>query len=153
VPWSGTSRGGDDVAKPERLVDDPGDVVREIWIEAAPEAVFEYFTDPAKVVRWIGQRAEVEPRVGGAYRLTIDGNTTAGELVQLEPPRRVAFTWGWEGGGPVPPGSSTVVVDLEPDRLGTLVRLTHRGLPEEAREIHGHGWDRFLPALASAAGG
>jgi uncharacterized protein YndB with AHSA1/START domain len=141
------------VAERERLGGDLGAVVREVWIAAPPEAVFEYLTDPDKVVRWMGQEAEVEPRVGGVYRLTIDGNVTRGEVVQLERPRRVAFTWGWEGGGPVPPGSSTVVVDIEADGDGTLVRLTHRGLPEEARELHGKGWDRFLPALASAASG
>ncbi len=132
----------------------PGDVVREIRIAAPPEVVFEYLVDPAKVIRWMGEAAEVEPVLGGRYRLTIDGNVTSGQVVELEPPRRVAFTWGWEGGGPVPPGSSTVVVDLEPDGDGTLVRLNHRGLPDtEMRELHREGWERFLPRLAAAATG
>jgi len=122
-------------------------------VAAPPEAVFEFFTDPNKIVRWKGQEAEAVPAVGGIYRVNIDGHVTRGEFVELDPPRRVAFTWGWEEGGPVPPGSSTVVVDLVPDGDGTLVRLTHRGLPREMREVHGHGWDRFLPRLAVAAGG
>ena len=141
------------MAEREPLGGDAGDVVREIRIGAPLEVVFEYLVDPAKLCRWMAQDAEVERRLGGVYRLTIDGNVTSGELVELEPPRRVAFTWGWEGGGPVPPGSSTVVVELEPEGDGTLVRLTHRGLPAEALELHRQGWDRFLPQLAEAAGG
>ncbi len=141
------------MAEHERLAAEPGDVVREIRITAPPEVVFEYFIDPAKVIRWMAQEAEVEPKVGSVYRLTIDGNVARGEVVQLEPPHRVAFTWGWEESGPVPSGSSTVVVDLEPDGEDTLVRLTHRGLPDDARELHAEGWSRFLPTLASVVSG
>jgi len=141
------------VAQRERPAADAGDVVREVRIAAPADVVFAYFMDPARIVRWIGEHAEIEPRVGGVFRVRMaDGNVTSGELVELDPPRRLAFTWGWEGGGPVPPGSSTVEVELTPDGDGTLVRLTHRGLPDEARALHQEGWDRFLPALASVAG-
>jgi uncharacterized protein YndB with AHSA1/START domain len=138
------------MAEREPLAGQAADVVREVRIAARPEVVFEYFVDPAKVVRWMAESAEIEPRVGGLYRLTIQG-VASGEVVDLRPPRRLAFTWGWEGDRLVPPGSSTVVVDLEPDGDGTLVRLTHRGLPAEARELHREGWDRFLPRLAATA--
>jgi uncharacterized protein YndB with AHSA1/START domain len=131
-----------------------GTVVREIRIEARPETVFEFFVDPDKMVRWKGRTARLEPTPGGTYRVEINNRAVAsGEYVELDPPRRVVFTWGWEGGSPVPPGASTVEVELTPDGDGTLLRLTHRDLPDEEVEQHADGWDHFLPRLATAAPG
>jgi uncharacterized protein YndB with AHSA1/START domain len=145
------------VAEREPLAAEPrgpgsGDLVHEVRIAAPPEAVFPFFTDPAQYVRWKGRTAELEPESGGLYRVDIDGNVVRGEFVEVDPPRRVVFTWGWEG-GPLPPGSTTVEVDLTPDGDGTIVRLTHRGLPEEAKSEHAAGWEHFLPRLASVAAG
>ena len=64
-------------------------------------------------------------------RISCDG-WASGHFVELDPPRRLVFTWGWEmPGNPVPAGSSTVTVDLLAAPAGTLVRLTHTGLPIE----------------------
>ena len=128
-------------------------VQQEIRIEAKPETIFEYFTDPEKMLRWKGIEATLEPRPGGTYR--VNGKDIArGEYVEIERPKRVVFTWGWEAEGhPIPPGSSTVEVTLTPDGEGTLVRLTHRGLPTEAQGAHAEGWQHFLPRLADAAAG
>ncbi|HXJ67098.1 MAG TPA: SRPBCC domain-containing protein, partial [Actinomycetota bacterium] len=139
-------------AEPSGGGEGSGDLVREIRIAAPPETVFPFFTDPRQYVRWKGRSAELEPEPGGVYRVDIDGNVVAGEFVEVDPPRRVVFTWGWEG-GPMAPGSTTVEVDLEPDGEGTLVRLTHRGLPDETKPEHGAGWDHFLPRLATVAAG
>jgi uncharacterized protein YndB with AHSA1/START domain len=130
-------------------------IEREIRISAKPETVFSFLVDSDRMVEWKGLKAELDPRPGGIYRVDIDGtNVARGEYVEVDPPSRVVFTWGWEGdGNPVPPGSSSVEVSLEPDGDGTILRLTHRGLPPEAREIHEQGWDQFLPRLAAAAGG
>ena len=59
-----------------------------------------------------------------------------------------------DGPNPVPPGSSTVEIELVPDGDGTLLRFTHRDLPSaEAAESHAHGWDHYLGRLAIAAAG
>jgi uncharacterized protein YndB with AHSA1/START domain len=78
-----------------------------------------------------------------------------GEYVAVDPPHRVVFTWGWAGDyAATPPGSSTVEITLTPDGDGTLVRIVHSNLPTaESAELHGHGWDQYLPRLAIAAGG
>jgi uncharacterized protein YndB with AHSA1/START domain len=72
----------------------------------------------------------------------------------VEPPSRLVFTWGWEGDGDLPPGSSTVEITLIPDGDDTLVRLRHTGLPtQESRTLHAAGWDHYLGRLARAAAG
>lgn len=131
------------------------EVQQEIRIDASPETVFAYFTDPARMVQWKGVQAILDPRAGGIYRVEINERAIArGEYVEVSPPHRVVFTWGWEGGeNPVPPGSSRVEVDLVADAGGTIVRLTHRDLPEEARAAHADGWGHFLGRLREAAAG
>jgi uncharacterized protein YndB with AHSA1/START domain len=132
-------------------------VERKLAIAASPEAVWEFLVDPDKATRWMGQSAEFEPRPGGLYRVdVIPGNTAVGEFVELDPPRRLVFTWGWEPGGQgtVPVGTSTVEIELVATAEGTTLRFTHRGLPdEEAAQSHAHGWDHYLARLAIAAGG
>lgn len=139
-----------------KIVDDASAITREIRIAARPETVFAFFTDPAKMIRWKGKNATLDPRPGGIYRVDVNGrNVARGEYLEIVPNRRLVFTWGWEDeGNPVPPGSSTVEVTLVPDGEGTILRLVHRDLPAEARAPHAHGWEHYLGRLTvSAAGG
>ena len=129
-------------------------LVREVRIAARPETIFAFFTDPAKMARWKGRHATLDPRPGGVYRVDINGrHIVRGEFVEISPPRRIVFTWGWEGGTALPPGASTVEVVLIPDGDDTIVRVTHRDLPADARESHDHGWEHYLARLAMAAAG
>ena len=130
-------------------------IERVITIAAAPETVFAFLTDPEQYVRWKGRLAELDPHPGGVFRVEFvsEKDTVAGRFVEVVPPRRVVFTWGWEGSDFVPPGTSTVEIDLEPTGQGTRLRLVHRGLPEPAMTSHAEGWDYFLPRLAEVAEG
>jgi uncharacterized protein YndB with AHSA1/START domain len=130
-------------------------IEKVIRIEARPETVFRLLTDPQEYVRWKGKLAELEPRSGGTFRVDFmnDKDIVVGKYVEVVPDRRVVFTWGWEGNQIVPPGSSTVEIDLEPDGQGTRLRLVHRGLPEPAIPTHTEGWDFFLPRLTNVAEG
>ena len=131
-----------------------GAVVREIRIDASPEIVFSFLTDSERMSRWKGETADLDPRPGGIYRVDIHGNVVRGEFVEIEPPTRVVFTWGWEEeGNPIRPGSSTVEVTLTADGSGTILRLVHRDLPADAQGAHSEGWDHYLPRLAEAAAG
>ena len=130
-------------------------VQREIKIDAAPATVFEFLTDPVKMVRWMGTEALLDPRPGGDYRVNINGHEhVSGEVIEIVPHLRFVFTWGWEDGAlPVAPGQSTVEITLESDGEGTLLRLTHRDLPHHMHKFHRIGWDYALPRLAAVATG
>jgi uncharacterized protein YndB with AHSA1/START domain len=130
-------------------------IEKVITIAARPETVFRLLTDPKEYVRWKGKVAELEPRPGGTFHVDFmnDKDVVDGKFVEVIPFRRVVFTWGWKGNPMVPPGSSTVEIDLEPDGQGTRLRLVHRGLPEQAIPTHTEGWDFFLPRLINAAEG
>jgi uncharacterized protein YndB with AHSA1/START domain len=130
-------------------------VTREVVIDASPETVWEFLTDPEKMRRWKGVSSSFDARVGAAYRIEVlPNNIAAGEIVEVDPPHRIAYTWGWEGNEAVPPGSTTVVYELVPEGGGTRVRLTHSDLPDEdAAASHSHGWEHYLGRLAVAASG
>jgi uncharacterized protein YndB with AHSA1/START domain len=130
-------------------------IERVITIDAAPETVFRLLTDPTEYVRWKGKLAELEPRRGGTFRVEFPApnGAAAGEYVEVVPNRRVVFTWGWEGNENIPPGTSTVEIDLEPRNGGTRLRLVHRGLPDSEVKTHADGWDYFLGRLTDVAEG
>jgi uncharacterized protein YndB with AHSA1/START domain len=85
----------------------------------------------------------------------MDTDTVAsGEFVEVDSPRRVVFSWGWEGNESVPPGSTIVELTLEADGVGTVLSLRHTGLPDgEAAAMHEEGWRFFTSRLAAAARG
>jgi uncharacterized protein YndB with AHSA1/START domain len=127
----------------------------EVRIDAPPEVVFPYFTDPARMVGWMGVSALLDPRPGGALRIDSNGrDVVVGEYVEVDAPRRVVFTWGFDGAEPmVPAGATRVEVTLEPDGDGTLLVLRHHGLDASALPPHAEGWTHYLARLARVAAG
>jgi uncharacterized protein YndB with AHSA1/START domain len=135
------------------MTSDPANVVElQVRLGAPPDEVFLYLTDAERYVRWQGVKAELDPRPGGVW---MDADTVArGEFVEVDSPRRVVFSWGWEGNDGVPPGSTTVELTLEADGDGTVLSLRHTGLPDgEAAAMHEEGWRFFTSRLAAAVRG
>lgn len=130
------------------------DLVVERRVPVAPDKVFRYFSEPDKWLEWQGTEAEIELVEGGVWRVNVTGEGFAsGSVVEVVENERVVFTWGWEQGPPVPPGSTTVTIDLVPDGNGTLIRLTHSDLPPDEIEIHRFGWEHYLTRLAAVSEG
>ena len=77
-----------------------------------------------------------------------------GTFVELVPARRIVFTYGWERTDVcIPPGSTTVEIDLRPCDGGTELHLVHRGLPGPMADAHSGGWTNYLARLAAVAEG
>ena len=130
-------------------------VRRETHIPAPPAAVFALLTDPEKILRWIGTEAQLDPRPGGLYLVNVTGTRFArGSFREVVPVHRLAYSFGWDGSEEVPPGSSLIEIDLIERPDGTLLRLTHTGLPNAAQcAEHADGWAHYLGRLAEVAAG
>lgn len=129
-------------------------IEQKIKIEARPETVFSFLTDPAKLAMWQGQHIAVDVTPGGMHRVVIrDGVVMRGEYLEVTPPTRLVYTFGWEGDdNPIAAGSTTVTYELVPDGEGTMLTLTHTGLPdEEAAKMHAMGWEHYMVRLGIAA--
>lgn len=121
---------------------------------AAAPTVYDYLTTSTHWVAWQGSDAELDPQPGGIFRMTMpDGRTARGQYVDLQPHTKVVFTWGWVDVPGIPPGASTVTVELIPNDKGTLIRLTHAGLAPEEAAMHLMGWEHYVPRLVAVAEG
>jgi len=127
-------------------------IVATEHIKAPPEVVFPYFTDPALIIKWIGDRADLDAQPGGTFLLDMGDVVARGAYITVEPPYRVVFSWGISGSDTLPPGGSTVEVVLTPDGDDTKVELTHRHLQSTHIGYHRVGWEHRLGRLRVAAG-
>ena len=130
-------------------------VRRETHIAAPARHRLRLPHDPEKIIRWMGNRGVV----GDAARQDSNRSTRRwrprpqrGRAFREDDAglHRLAYSFGWEGSELVPPGSSLVEIDLIDQDGGTLLRITHTGLPNaEQWAGHGRGWAHYLARLAN----
>jgi len=130
--------------------------------DAPPEAVFDAWTNPEVLRRWWKADsawtvpiAEIDLRVGGGYRLSVDdpesgeNHTVVGEYREVERPSRLVYSWTWEGTGRYAGHESLVAVDFRADGDCTTVLIEHTGLLDtQSCEAHARGWNGVLDSLA-----
>ena len=128
-------------------------------IKAPRERVYAAWTDPAQLKRWFGPEnvqtrdLTADARVGGKFRWDIidpDGDemTVHGEYRELQPNRKIVFTWQWDDDEVWENHASIVSVELDDVDGGTELRLTHEQLPsEQSRDGHTRGWNSALDKL------
>jgi len=124
-----------------------------VHITADPERVFDYFTKPEAILRWMGDYAVLDPHPGGQFTLDINGVPVRGRYLAVDRPHRLVLSWGHAGSDRLPPGASTVEITFAPDDGGTIVTVVHAGLPAADAEQHRLGWGHFLDRLLIAAAG
>ncbi len=127
--------------------------VRQLHIDAPREIVFDCFCDPRALVTWMGDKADLEPRAGGAFGVDINGVLVRGRYEVVDRPNRLVFSWGMLDSQDMPPGSTSVEVILTANGEATELTLRHHNLPPDQLELHGIGWGHFLERLAVAAAG
>ena len=130
-------------------------VAKRLYIDSPPTRVYELLTQADLFVQWMAPIAEVIPEPGGLTTWTHQsGDTVMGEFVELVPARRIVFTFGWcREEIEVPPGTTTVEIELRPSGTGTDLRLVHRGLDGPMSDAHSGGWDNYVARLATLAEG
>ncbi len=123
---------------------------RTILIEAPRDLVFRFFTDDARWASWWGAGSTIDARPGGRVYIRLPGAVeVTGEVVDIAPPARIVFTYGFVSGKPVPPGLSRVRIRLDAVDRGTRVSLSHDFSDAAIRDEFVQGWRYQLSLFAN----
>lgn len=124
---------------------------RTIVIGALPDVVFRFFTDNARWAAWWGAGSTIDPHAGGRVLVRHpNGIEVVGEVIEITPPERLSFTYGFASGTPVAPGQSRVVIRLEAVAEGTRLHLRHEFAEPGAVHEHVQGWRYQLSLFGNA---
>jgi uncharacterized protein YndB with AHSA1/START domain len=133
-------------------------------INAPRHRVYAAWTNPAELRQWLGPEnvrtrdLVADARVGGKFRWDLtnpegEEMTVAGEYRELQPNRKVVFTWQWQDDEDWEGHESIVTVEFFDRDDGTEVKLTHEQLPsKESRDRHSEGWTSILKKLEEFVG-
>jgi len=126
-------------------------------LKAAPEKVYEAWTQPEQMTQWWGVAggpkppvAETDLRVGGRFKVQFwdpknEHHSVSGLYREVVPNRKLSFSWAWQS---TPERESLVTIELNPVTDGTMLTLTHEQFfDEQARDDHGRGWNVALDRL------
>lgn len=123
---------------------------RTLVVPARVETTFTYFADSGRWAAWWGAGSSIDARPGGQMRIRhANGVEVTGEILEVVVPARVAFTYGYATGTPIPPGGSRVTVSLDAHADGTRLTLRHELADEAIRNEHVQGWRFQLSLLAN----
>ncbi|GAA4167406.1 SRPBCC domain-containing protein [Gryllotalpicola koreensis] len=143
-----------------------GEIRRELYIEAAPEIVFDVISKPEHVAQWWPDTADYELVPGAAGEITFRDRgrgvkTESLTVIEVDRPRSFSFRWTHPAGESAEAGNSLLVTfELVPTGEGTVVKFVETGFRElgwdaAATEAlyndHIVGWNLFLPKITPYA--
>ena len=129
------------------------------FINAPRDRVYAAWTDPVQLRQWFGpekvqtRNLIADARVGGKFRWDLTNSegekmTCLGEYRELQPGKKIVFTWQWDDDEDWANQTSVVTVELSDRDSGTELRLIHEQLPnEQSRDGHTGGWNSALDKL------
>ena len=132
---------------------------REILIPQPRELVWRAIADSAALAEWMFPNDFV-PRVGHRFtfqvppnpKVNFDGLVVRCEVLECEPPSRLAFSWAAGG-----LADTQVSFQLEPDGEGTRLLFEHSGFdaswPAQAVRGAEFGWTKMLGQLPAVVAG
>jgi uncharacterized protein YndB with AHSA1/START domain len=128
----------------------PHHLDRTITIGARRETVFSFFTDDARWASWWGRGSAIDPRPGGRMLIRYpNGIEFSGEVVEVQAPDRIVFTYGAAHLPTLGPGTSRVTIQLESVAEGTRLSLRHEFAEAGDRDHHVQGWRYQLSVFAN----
>jgi uncharacterized protein YndB with AHSA1/START domain len=113
------------------------------------EKVWRAVTEPAELAHWFPAQVTVDLRLGGAVSFKFKPEEqlppSTGEVTELEPPRRFAFTWD----------EDLLRFELEPEDGGSgcSFRFTHLLADSETAARNAAGWEVCLAAMEQRLAG
>jgi uncharacterized protein YndB with AHSA1/START domain len=120
---------------------------REITIAARRDTVFRYFTDTPRFAKWWGEGSSIDARPGGEVTIRFPGaGGVSGKILEIDPPARIAFSYGYAGSDPEEFSRVDITLDEVPE--GTHLHLRHAFSSAKIRDHHVQGW-RYQLALFS----
>jgi uncharacterized protein YndB with AHSA1/START domain len=156
-------------AKPAPRDDETIELTMTRRFEAPVAEVFGAWTDPARIGRWIGPRGvsaeakQMELRTGGAYAIAMHLPTGAIKIVrgvyrEIRAPKRLVFTWAWDGEDGKPGHETLVTITFralgQGSSAATEMTFLHQSFADPAsRDSHQGGWTGSFDKLAEFLGG
>lgn len=134
-------------------------IQREVLIPQPRQQVWRALTDSTSLAEWMFPN-NFAPRVGHQFtfrvppnpKVNFEGMVIRCEVLECEPPARLAFSWSAGG-----VADTRVSFRLEPDGEGTRLLFEHSGFDESWGEqaVRGaeFGWARMLKQLPAVVAG
>jgi uncharacterized protein YndB with AHSA1/START domain len=124
------------------------------YIETTPEKLWEALTSSEFSKRyWFGTELRTDWKIGSPFALVMNGTTTdVGEILEVDPPRRLSYSFKHVLNDKMRNESATkVVFTIEPHGKLMKLTLTHEGFAEGSELLDGisKGWPAILSSLKS----
>ncbi|WP_170754675.1 SRPBCC family protein [Ruegeria lacuscaerulensis] len=127
----------------------------------APDDLYAWISTPDKLLQWWGPEGMHVPehnldfsRTGPWYSVMQNGEgqrfKVSGHVTHVDPPKSVAFTWGWHDDQDQRGAESHVMLVVEAAEEGAKLIIDHRELgDDEIAANHSKGWTSTLNKLAA----